>query len=237
MSRYFLLATVAFLALLTFRPFAESADDKPAKPDLFTQQLAKLGQPVRIQAELAGLPLQDVIAQLEKDHQLKFVVSEESFRREGVAAILEQKLNLKQKLLGVPVQQLLDLILPELNATMRLRNGYVEIFRVRTDTDDVLVSASFRDRPFQEVIQEIADEFGMTVVVAPQCENARMALVSARLRQVPFVTALELLAVQVELCVIKKPNSYLLTTVEHAERLHEREMRMIEQQNAKGVNQ
>lgn len=238
MSRYFLLGTIALLLVLCFQPFAESADEKAAKPDSLAQQLVKLRQPVKIEVELDSLVLRDVLAQLEKDHDLKFVVLDESFGTDENPLAL--KFKKKQNLKGLSVCKVLDIALNDLNAKYRVCNEYIEIVHEGHHRDQSLVSAVIKERPFNEVVQELADEYGTTVVVAPQSGETRMGFVNARFRNVPFATALELLAVQVDLRVIKKPGAFLVTSAEHANQLdeeaHQTEMRKAMLQNVrKGI--
>jgi hypothetical protein len=75
-----------------------------------------------------------------------------------------------------------------------------------------LVSVVAEDRPLGEVLTELARAYDLNLVVdRPARNQAAEAAVSARLLNVPADTALELLAEQVGLEVIRKGNTFRLT--------------------------
>jgi hypothetical protein len=79
-----------------------------------------------------------------------------------------------------------------------------------------LVSMIFKEKPLNEAIAELADEYNLTVIVAPQSGDARTGFVTARLLNTPADRALELLAVQCDLRVAAKGNAFLITTRDHS---------------------
>jgi hypothetical protein len=83
---------------------------------------------IKIESELDGLGLKDVLSQLEKDHNLKFVVLEDAFKTEqSEAAILDKKFPLKQKFYGLTVGAFLDIVLQSIGAYYVVRPEYIEI--------------------------------------------------------------------------------------------------------------
>ncbi|QEL13697.1 vWA domain-containing protein [Limnoglobus roseus] len=85
-------------------------------------------QKIKIENELDGLALKDVIAQLEKDHDLKFVILEDAFKTEqSEGAILDKKFPLKQKFYGLTVGAFLDIALQSIGAFYIVRPEYIEI--------------------------------------------------------------------------------------------------------------
>lgn len=198
------------LALAAPAPPAVSVKEGDALPVL----LSRLQQRVRIEAELDTLPLRDIFAQLEKEHDLKIVVNEAAFRTMGQAAILDQKPEVKQRLTGLRVSQFFTVTLNSIGVTYRLRRDFIEIIPQPEAESQArsVVSAVFKDKPLSGAVAELAEEYDATVVVAPQAGEARATPVTARLLNVPLDTALELLAVQADLRVVKRKNAYLLTT-------------------------
>jgi hypothetical protein len=85
-------------------------------------------QKIKIENELDGLALKDVLSQLEKDHDLKFVILEDAFKTEqSEAAILDKKFPLKQKFYGLTVGAFLDIALQSIGAYYVVRPEYIEI--------------------------------------------------------------------------------------------------------------
>lgn len=83
---------------------------------------------IKIESDLDGLKLKDVLSQLEKDHNLKFVVLEDAFKTEqSEAAILEKSFPLKQKFYGLTVGAFLDIVLQSVGAYYVVRPEYIEI--------------------------------------------------------------------------------------------------------------
>jgi hypothetical protein len=94
------------------------------------------------------------------------------------------------------------------------------------------VTLMVKEKPFNEVVEKLAEEYDLSVVIAPQAGDARTGFVTARLKNVPVADALELLAVQCDLRVIRKGNAFLITNRDHANDLFneklERERQLIE---------
>jgi von Willebrand factor type A domain len=83
---------------------------------------------IKIESELDGLKLKDVLSTLEKDHNLKFVVLEDAFKTEqSEAAILDKSFPLKQKFYGLTVGAFLDIVLQSVGAYYVVRPEYIEI--------------------------------------------------------------------------------------------------------------
>jgi hypothetical protein len=79
-----------------------------------------------------------------------------------------------------------------------------------------LVSMVIKERPLNEAAAELGEEYDATVIVTPQAGDAKSAFVSARLLNVPLGKALELLALQCDLRVLKRGNAFVLTSADHA---------------------
>jgi hypothetical protein len=220
----------ACVCVLIFAAGTATAADK--KPDPLVELLAKLKEPVRIQTELDALPFRDIVQQLEKDHGLKIVVLEDKFRAAGEAAILDKKPALKQRVAGLRLGKALDMTLASMEGAFLVRKDYIEIMpqnsaaleTTAVNTPGPLVSAVFKEKPLNEAVSELAEDHDATIVVAPQTGDARMAFVNARLLNVPLQTALELLAVQTDLRVVKRKNAFLITTTDAANGLRDEEM-------------
>ena len=79
-----------------------------------------------------------------------------------------------------------------------------------------MVSTVVKNRPFERAVGELADTYGFTVVIAAQVADTAKAIVSARLMNVPFPTAIEVLAQNAGLKVVRRDNTFIISSVEHA---------------------
>jgi hypothetical protein len=81
------------------------------------------------------------------------------------------------------------------------------------------VSAVVKEKPLNEVVAKIAEMYDLTVVVAPQAGDAKTGFVNARLLNTPADKALELLALQCDLRVVRRGSAFLITSRDQANEL------------------
>ena len=126
------------------------------------------------------------------------------------------------------LHRFLGVWLASLDATYLLRGDYVEIVPLGLIANAgptagrpaaQLVSLVVKEKPFNEVVDKLAEQYDLSVVIAPQAGDARTGYVSARFKNLPPETALELLAVQNDLRVVRKGAAFLITSREHADAL------------------
>jgi type II secretory pathway component HofQ len=79
-----------------------------------------------------------------------------------------------------------------------------------------LVSLAVKEKPLNETVALIAERYDLTVVVSPQAGDARMGFVTVRLLNMPADKALELVALQADLRVVRKGKAYMITSRDHA---------------------
>jgi hypothetical protein len=187
-------------------------------------------------------PLFEMVQELSKKYNLTFTINEESFKAFGQQNIKEEKPRLAAtQLRGLTPRQFLTVVLDGLGATFLVRNGAIEIVPVQyaakvtkagvsqedagpARLSEVLVSTIIKDKALSDAVAKIADTYDLTVVVAPQAAEARTKQVTARLLNVPADQALELLAVQCDLRVVRRGSSYLITSREHATELFDEKL-------------
>ncbi|MCI0701855.1 MAG: hypothetical protein L0241_12295, partial [Planctomycetia bacterium] len=149
------------------------------------------------------------------------------------------------------VRQFLLTTLDSVGGTYLVRNGAIEIVptgfaakvtksAVSEDEDghkrldEPLVSAIIKEKPLNEALANLAEQYDLTVVIAPQAGDAKVAFVTARMLNVPADKAIELLALQCDLRVIRKGATYFITSREHANEMFaeklEKERELIELQ-------
>ncbi|MBA4188602.1 MAG: hypothetical protein C0467_11430 [Planctomycetaceae bacterium] len=206
---------------LTFVAPAYADPDVPKKPDPTADLLAKLGKPVDLDKN-DDIQLDNLAGLLQQKFGIVAVVNVKAFTTfgEGDANGLHLKIPSRKGLpLGVVVRQILD----KIDATFLVRRAHIEIVPVgfasqetkNKRLEEPLVSVIFKEKAFNEAVAELAEEYDLTVVVAPQSGDARMGFVTARLLNVPADKALELLALQCDLRVVRKGNAYLISSRDH----------------------
>jgi hypothetical protein len=246
MSVQFLFALAVGLALAAPAP----AQDPPKKADPTEALLERLFAEVQLDpnTNINDIPLYELLQSLSKRYAVTFVISEEAFKATGVQDIKEKRPNLAAtQLRGLPMHHFLATTLDSVGATYLIKGGAIEIVppvhaakvtkAATTQTEDgrtalvePLVSAVFKEKPLNGAVALLAERYDLTVVVSPQAGDGRVALVTARLLNVPADKALDLLAVQNDLRVVRKGNTFLITSRDHANELFSEQLK---QQRAK----
>ncbi|MFM8274299.1 MAG: hypothetical protein ACKODX_18480 [Gemmata sp.] len=234
MSRLAWLVAVCGFA---FAPAVALADEPKAKSaDPLERVLAALDQEVLLKDGFNPneVPLFELLRGVAKRHDLNLVINENAFKQMGAPNIRDEKPG-ASALRGITVRQFLNTTLEGLNASYLLKNGAVEVVPVgyaaqvaraavgddggRGRLKEPLVSAVFKEKPLNEAVARVAETYDLTVVVSPQAGDAKTGFVSARLLNVPADKALELLALQCDLRVVRKGNAFLITGRDHANEL------------------
>lgn len=247
MSRIAWLVCACGLALVAAPAFADDPkpDDKKAapKPAPRADAAEKILDVLAAELELpkdqnpSETPLFETLQYLGKRYNANFVINEAAFKAAGRPNIREEKPTVTASALGgVTVHQFLTLALDSLGATYLVKNGTIEVVDVghaakvtksgvSQDEDGLprlnerLVSAVAKEKPFNEVVAKIAEQYDLTVTIAPQAGDAKTGFVTARLLNVPADKALELLALQCDLRVVRRGAAFLVTSRDHANEL------------------
>jgi hypothetical protein len=250
MSLRFLMALAAGLA---FCVPASAADPAPGKqPNSTEATLDALFSPLVFpdNANINELPLFELLQILSKRYNINFVIAEEQFKIEDVRDIRERKPNLAAtQLRGLSVHQFLTTVLESMGVTYIVKGNAIEIVpplyaakvakvAVKVDMDgpklptEPLVSLIVKEKPLNETVALLAERYDLNVVVSPQSGDAKTGFVTARLLNVPADKALELLALQCDLRVVRKGNAYMITSRDHSNEMFgeklERERQLIE---------
>jgi hypothetical protein len=247
MSARFPTALAAALVLGVLSVPAVARDEPQAKAKAPEDPVASLieklhtGEVPPFEGEINNIPLFELLARLSKVHGVNFVINEEVFKATGVNDVKDKKPNLSTtQLRGLTLHDFLTTVLPSMHATYMVKGKAIEIvppsFAAKLTKVELieneneskslaqpLVSAVFKEKPLNEAVALIAERYDLTVVVSPQAADAKAGFVTARLLNVPADKAVELLAVQCELQVVRKGTAFLITSKEHADAMfHER---------------
>ncbi len=220
----FVLAVVVGVAGM---PRIGAADEPARKPDPTADLLAKLRKPVEFPRE--GLTLGAFVEVIEAKANVSVVVNEEAFQSDK--ANVSNEMVKPPRVKTLPLAAALRHTLAPLDATFLVRKGYIEIVPVTFAVKEVkqmggeedagrllepLVSAIYKEKPINEALADLAEEFDLSIVVAPQSGDNKTGFVSARLLNVPADKAIELLTLQADLRVIRKGNAFFVTGRDHA---------------------
>jgi hypothetical protein len=245
---------VLFGATLHRVAVAEEQKGAKAAPDPTAELLAKLRQPVALPA--GDMKLAEFVAAVEKATGVPVTVNTAAFRADGegesVGELAVRLAGSKKLSAAVALRHTLG----QNGWTYLVRRDHVEIVPleyarkesrqpVRTDANDdqippqPLVSAVFKERPLTEALADLAAEYDLTVVLAPQAADKKAGFVTARLLNVPADRAVELLAVQADLRVVRRGAAFLVTTKDHRDSLfnerHERARQKVELENLRNA--
>jgi hypothetical protein len=256
MSPRFLMTLVAGLAFCASPAFAadtvaaQKPDATEALLDLLFKQEVMLGDHPNDNVNINDIPLLELLSGLSTRYKLTFTINEDCFKAAGVNDIAEAKPKVAStRLRGMKMHELLTVTLESMRATYIIKGNRIEIVTpeyaakmAKTTTTqnadgkeslaEPLVSAIIKEKPLNEAVAMIAERYDLTVVVSPQSGDARTGFVTARLLNVPADKALELLALQADLRVVRKGNAFLITSRDHANDMFgeklERERQLIE---------
>jgi hypothetical protein len=242
MSRFWMLA-LACAAGLTLTAAPVRADDpKPAakkKADATERILDALAQEFTLKegTNISEIPLFELLQEMSKRHQVTFTILEEHFKADGQPNIKEEKPKFAAvQINGVTMHQFLTMTLESVGATYLVKNGVIEIvpiqyaakvtksgFRqdddIRARLNEPLVSVIFKEKPLNEAVAEVAKMYDLTITLSPQAGDAKTGFVTARILNQPADKAIELLALQCDLRVVRRGTAYLLTSKDHANEL------------------
>jgi hypothetical protein len=228
----------------------EPPPGKAAPADPTALLLAKLRQPLVLPAT-DELVLPEFAAQVEKALGIPVSINTDAFRTEGGNRPHEVTVRVagSKKLSGSVV---LRSALGGEGLTYLVRRDHVEIVPVgfalkesrqpvQTDANgdtvaaQPLVSAVVKNMPLSAALDDLAADYDLTVILSPKAGDQKAAFVTARLLNVPADKAVELLALQADLRVVRRGPAFLVTTPEHADGLfnerHERARQKIELEN------
>lgn len=243
MSRIAWLMCACGLALITTPAFADNPKPAETKPAKKTDPTEKILDVLATEFALKEgfnaneTPLFELLQDLSKKYGVTIVIDEISFKAGGRPNIREERPTFAATTLGdLTVHQFLSTALTSLGATYLIKNGAIEVVDARhagkvtksavsEDEDgrvrlnEPLVSAVAKEKPLNEVVAKIAAMYDLTVVVAPQAGDAKTGFVNARLLNTPADKALELLALQCDLRVVRRGTAFLITSRDQANEL------------------
>ncbi len=155
-------------------------------------------------------------------------------------------IKLPGKLHDVPLSAVLQLVCEQIEGVYLVGKDYIEIvpatrlrYQLGTHKEEFplfgnhpgipdenrrkltpLVHCTFKKIPFSNAVEELAEKHDRSVVVSRQVpEKILSQEITMKLANLPFATAIELLADMVDLKVVTRGNAYFVTTKKQAEEM------------------
>ncbi len=199
-------------------------------------------QRVTFEGDLTQTSLGELLGILGKKYEINFVIREEAFNELAQAGVVDKKPHLwVARLDGVSLHRFLTLTLGSMGVVPMVRNDHVEIVPRETALKEVglveaineatlagdpeavnkaqarlslpLVNVVVKDEPLPVVLAELARVYDLNIVTDARVQkDVRGVVLTERLLNVPADTALELLASQAGLNVVRKGNTFRITS-------------------------
>jgi hypothetical protein len=223
---------------------ANSHATKGAKSENDTVRLIhKLNQPIDLDGFDANTPFKEALGLLSEKYDLTILVDSEAFKADLNNADVESAPIRLAKIKKLRLETVLTMLAGQVGGTFLVRSNYVEITsRIRATYEvwgmmsiereapaDIsyrrrpqlpIVHAAFDNRPLTEVLRDLSDASGISVVVDLGRAGANsQTSVTATLKNVPLDTAVRLLANQAELRTVLVDNVIYVTDQENADAL------------------
>ena len=192
--------------------------------------------------------LQDALEGLTKDHGVPFTVNERAFKYEQLndvcrTAVAETPIPPMRASLRRVVEKLLSRIGVPSGATYLVRSDVIEVttgtfarsevwagYRTLESPEEFseryvgpmfpLVHGDYKARPLSEVLHDLAEQADCNIFLDPSAGEAKAsARLTLSFRNVPFDTAVLLLAETAGLCPLRLDNVFILTTEAKAKKL------------------
>jgi hypothetical protein len=238
LSVRFLAALAIALVLISSSSIAQNQPG--SKPDPAVELLAKLRKPIDLERQ-DGVSLADFAARLGEKTDLTILIGETAFKSIDPASNPSALVVKSPQLRAMSLTTILPQILGQVDATYLVSKDHIDIVPIAfaaKETNNIakteeegptrlaqpLVSIIFKEKPLNDAVAELAEEYNLTVIVSPQSGDARTGFITARLLNTPADKALELLAIQCDLRVVRKANAFLITSRDHANDLFNERM-------------
>jgi hypothetical protein len=226
----------AFVCVLALAAAAPATAREP-QPDHTADLIHKLfAQKVVFDpgTNINDLPLIELLNYVSRKYELTFSINTSSFQAADVADIGERRPSLViTSFSGLYLHQFLNQVLRGMGATYLLRDDLVEIVALpyaakisknslETDVNgtvllkEPIVNAIVKNEKLADVLDLLAVRYNLSLSVSQLARDGASTTISTRLLNLPADKALDLLAAQCDLRVVREGNAFLITTRENA---------------------
>jgi hypothetical protein len=200
-----------------------------------TEIITKLNKTVSLKEPIdAALDL--VLTEMAEQHGLtgKVILDTQAFKAAGIEDVRAAMVKL-DKLADVKLATVLAALLKQVDGCYLVKDTHIvitsraarraELGEKDEDAEAAvrdampLVRMTFTETPIRKIVEELAEKFDRTILIAPYLAERGDALVTAKLVNVPLDHAVELLADMAELALIKRGNALYVTSRERAKEM------------------
>jgi hypothetical protein len=201
-------------------------------------------QRVTFEGDLTQTSLSELLNTLARKYQVNIIIAEAAFRETGMDNIGDRKPQIGvTRMDGFTLHRFLTLVLGTVGAVPMVRNDYIEIVPREAALKEVglveavneanlagdpeavnkaqarlslpLVNVVVENQPLPTVLGELTRVYDLNVVIDTRAQkDVRGVVLTERLLNVPADTALELLAGQAGLSVVRKGNTFRVTAAQ-----------------------
>ncbi|MBY0526697.1 MAG: hypothetical protein K2R98_25090 [Gemmataceae bacterium] len=213
-----------------------------------TKLHALLAQPVNLDKGIdVNTPLKDALEFLSDRYDVTFVVDYAAFEAIGVQKVEEQPVQLP-KMVGISLRVVLDRLVGQIKGDIfrgsyLVRGDHIEVTTTRSSnprnwTEDAreavpTVNVEFEREPLEEALRHLVDSTGISVLVDERVGIKAQKTVTAALRNVPFDTAVQLLADLADLKPVVMDNVLYVTSKDNAKQLEAQQRKRLAAMPAK----
>jgi hypothetical protein len=236
MTRLWVVVVTGFVVTAAARagdtPPQEKKPPQPEKPvrQFTAMELASyLRKPMSLPDGLgANTPLRDALEFVASRLELPILINHEAFRAAGVQDVEAQPVRLP-RMTNVRLGTVLRLVLGQVNGQVHVRSDYLEVRPqsaiVSADPSvpleaPQLIYAEFAKVSLELALESLSEDTETTILLdAGRAGEKAKTAVTAKLKNVPLGTAVQLLADLAELKAVKLDNAWYVTTADNAARL------------------
>jgi hypothetical protein len=189
---------------------------------------------------IEGVPLKEVIDYLEDvasppeskndpSLRVKIIANDSAFSAvKGEKFRVEDELVRLPRLTGAPLEIALRKLCEQLGCTYAIRKDYIELTTFESvvgrplrkgESPQLVYEYEWVKMPVAALLDILAERHQRTVLITPQLGDRAQTPVTAKLLNVPFDTAVELVAEMAGLKAVRKDNALFVTTPDHANAL------------------
>lgn len=216
MARHLAMAAAGVLLFVGTAPAAEPQPASTTSEILETLFKKEVKFPPN--TDLSSMTVIDILSNLTNTYGIKFAINMESFKAVDLGDIAEKHPTIYSTgINGLTLHQFLVRAFNTIGATYVIKGGTVELVPAGRDengnfTEEPLVCSIVNQEKMSAWLDLLARRYDLSVAITPAASEAAAKLISARIMNLPADKAIELMAFQCDLRVVRMGTAYLIAT-------------------------